>query len=711
MKKTRSPTSLSSPVTSAKTMQRRCNETFQAAERIHGATFNNKRPALDGLFETLQKKCKTEYLGNYVLSNSNVTKYVINNFQKNEKKEFETSNLNTLRSVAVYYDAGVMGKRKYQAVRLASSMMPATNRKRGGKTAIKYMHNCTIPKLLTYNKLVEAINTIDIGKVYSVHERFSSSIEDESTSSGYFRDLREYLPRLASFYLMTEGKKDKLKWFGETEGSFKVAFGGDGCPFGKNESACSFLISFLNTGKRVASSSDNFLVFGANCDENSLLVKSYVADVCKQISDIEGKVYVLDEFHVSFHFEELPNDMKMLAMLGGELPNSATYFSSFGNVTYADCGDLNGSFGNATSDKWKPWCYEQRVQVVQKVNTFKVSLKQSLADSTKRSKTTEFIAKQHSRQEFVPIIGKLIDKAHVEPLHLKNNAWQYFVKAVIKESMAKSTLQHCKKFEDIPKDACFSRVVTVLADEVKVNRVAKKLVSWYDETQGKKGDLQYRFTGKDSRLLCHNFMRLIKYLRCENDTQKQKQTVLALAYIGRRLRDCCSIFNRIDIDSTQLDKLKKDASEYFCANKLFLPYPINPTIWTLGKVLPVHAKDVYDKYKQGLLTVTMEGREAKHIALHRLSLNSSYSRRWLDIFRHEFIMLIWLQEQGHDAIRYTESKDIYIPQRVFNDNQYCYCGLEKANPEDESCCFCSDRLMTLIHESVINRKYMPGLSM
>ena len=27
-------------------------------------------------------------------------------------------------------------------------------------------------------------------------------------------------------------------------------------------------------------------------------------------------------------FEELPNDMKMLAMLGGELSNSATYFSS-----------------------------------------------------------------------------------------------------------------------------------------------------------------------------------------------------------------------------------------------------------------------------------------------------------------------------------------------------------------------------------------------
>ena len=67
-------------------------------------------------------------------------------------------------------------------------------------------------------------------------------------------------------------RKGAFKWFGETEGRFLVAFGGDGCPFGKNESACSFLISFLNVGKRVASSNDNFLVFGGNVEETSLTV-------------------------------------------------------------------------------------------------------------------------------------------------------------------------------------------------------------------------------------------------------------------------------------------------------------------------------------------------------------------------------------------------------------------------------------------------------
>ena len=147
-----------------------------------------------------------------------------------------------------------MGKRKYHAVRLASSMK-SSDAKRGGKTAIKFMPNCPIPKLLTYNSLVNEIKKIDVAKVYSIEEEF---IDDEYIN-GCFRNLREYLPRLAKFYLNMQGKrKGALKWFGETEGRFLVAFGGDGCPFGKNESACSFLISFLNVGKRVASSSDNF---------------------------------------------------------------------------------------------------------------------------------------------------------------------------------------------------------------------------------------------------------------------------------------------------------------------------------------------------------------------------------------------------------------------------------------------------------------------
>ena len=102
------------------------------------------------------------------------------------------------------------------------------------------------------------IKQVDIGKVYSVEEEFSNYIQADEVVHGCFRDLRDYLPRLANLFADQTKIKEALKWFSETEGTFLVAFGGDGCPFGKNKSACSFLVSFLNVGKQVASSSDNF---------------------------------------------------------------------------------------------------------------------------------------------------------------------------------------------------------------------------------------------------------------------------------------------------------------------------------------------------------------------------------------------------------------------------------------------------------------------
>ena len=248
---------------------------------------------------------------------------------------------------------------------------------------------------------------------------------------------------------------------------------------------------------------------------------------------------------------------------------------------------------------------------------------------------TEFIAHQKSGQEFTPLVGKLIDNAHVEPLHLTNDAWQYFFKALLKQSIGKSNILSSQKtFSDVPEDSCFANVVTALQYEVKAKRLATKVKKWFDETQGKQADLQYRFMGEESRSFCHNSMRLIKVLRREGDSKKQRQTVFKLVYAGIRLRDCCSI---------------------------------------IGHVLPVHAKQVYDIYKQGLLTVTMEEREAKHIALHRLSVNTTHQQRWQEIFKHEFVMLIWLPEQGYEPCSYTRSKSVHIPPSIFNDSCYCYC--------------------------------------
>ena len=114
-----------------------------------------------------------------------------------------------------------------------------------------------------------------------------------------------------------------------------------------------------------------------------------------------------------------------------------------------------------------------------------------------------------------------------------------------------------------------------------------------------------------------------------------------------------SLFNRFNVTEKQLDELDKACNDFYTCCALFLK--VNPTVWTLGKVVPSHTRDVFIKYGKGLIINSMEGREAKHLSVSRYAQNSTYFNRWHSVFRHEFISLIWLRERGC--------------------NLYCYCGL------------------------------------
>ena len=691
-----------------RTARKRRHETVEAAAKIHGST-NELSSSYDGMFDTLQKRCKLGTLTKYVMGNKKLTSAVISKHYKKKLVEFENSVENVKRSVATFYASGIMGKRKYQSVRLVLSMKSCES-KQGKKRSISICNGCKVPKLLTYDKLVRHLKQIDVGTVHEIDQDYQKGLETEVVVNGAYRDLRQYLPMLAKFYL-SKKTEESLKGFAESTGTFQIALGGDGCPFGKNESACSFLVSFMNVGRRVASSYDNFLIFGANCDESSPVVKKYVRSLLPQLSELERTEYEFEDFKYRFKLEELPNDMKMLAMLAGELTNSAKYFSSFGNVSTADCTDLTGTFGTENFNKWKPWDYKERVRVVNRVEAFKkkVALEKNSV-KTKRAKITDFIAKQKSRQEFLPLLGNLIDKAHVEPLHLKNNAWQFFFKAVLEEALRKSKLPpDCKKMSEVPFDSCFAQVITALQTQVKTRRLANKTKQWFNETQGTGPVLQYRFTGKDSRSFCHNFMTLIECLSHESDSKKEHQTVLVLGYLGLRLSDCVSLCNRFDITLDQIAQLSNACREYFNLNALFMYTSVNPTVWTMGHIVPAHCHQVFEKYGQGLGVVTMEGREAKHIFLKKLSENTTYQNRWAEIFRHEFIMLIWLPQQGFQQPGTKWKNEAYIPSRVFSDPLYCYCGLLKTSPDDDKCMFCGDPVMTLIDKSVKEGKVYPQL--
>lgn len=101
----------------------------------------------------------------------------------------------------------------------------------------------------------------------------------------------------------------------------------------------------------------------------------------------------------------------------------------------------NGSETDDPSCTWHPWEYSDRIKVARKVEIKREELSRSNnSNVTKRNKLLSFIKEQGSRQEYKPLLGKLVDCGFAEPLHNSNNAWGYFHGLMLETALAKSSI-------------------------------------------------------------------------------------------------------------------------------------------------------------------------------------------------------------------------------------------------------------------------------
>jgi len=124
--------------------------------------------------------------------------------------------------------------------------MKSNESKLGEKQAFQFLKAVKVLKLLPHSNLVEQLKKIDVEPVHEIVPGYLEGLETENPVNGAHRDLR-HIPSNACQILSSENRKESLKGLA---GTFQIALGGDGCPFGKNESTCSFLVSFLNVGRR-----------------------------------------------------------------------------------------------------------------------------------------------------------------------------------------------------------------------------------------------------------------------------------------------------------------------------------------------------------------------------------------------------------------------------------------------------------------------------
>ena len=666
----------------------------------------------DGLWTTLIGTASKQVMETYITNSAVCMNDIIPKIVKRRVQEYEKSEQNQLRS-----EGGMVSKRKYTNIRNSGDVMKQSPDQSGKNKKSQFMQSCEIPKILLYKTRMSYIRNIDLGEVLPL-EILAEKLSTESVP-GVYRPLKPFLLRLADMYLTLHEKDSCLHWFNGEEGVLYVAVGADGAPFGKDDTATAYLVSFLNLLQRVQSCNDNHLILGANCEEDHALMKSYTNHLREEMEEVEGKQLTTERGkQVVFKFELIPSDMKWMSSHSGELNNCATYFSPFANVNQTSKRTIGGTIGGPEAT-WQPWDSTKRLVVAERV----VKLKSKLRDpmGKQRNEVTKFIAQNKSRQEFVPPLGKYVDLLKAEPLHNTNNAWQsWFLTAlaIVMHYTHQNHLKAATAVSDLPDSSPLLTFLKCLKDTLKCGRLYKAFLRWFSEKRKKGISFSYRFTGLESKYFCWQFATLIQeLLKIPTLSKGHVLKLHTLSFIGVKLRDAVSIYSRVEVSIEQVENLKVLCQQFFNANSLLLT-DVTPTVWTVGVAIPYHTSKLHQKLGYGLGLNSMQGREAKHVKLAKYvgnTCNARKSLRWWTVFRHEFVSMVWLREKDPYSIAYRCEKrnisDSYIPKRVRDcDDRFCHCGLSKKTTGNQGCEICTSDVMKAIKQTVASGKITPELS-
>ena len=433
----------------------------------------------------------------------------------------------------------------------------------------------------------------------------------------------------------------------------------------------------------------------------------YARKLSAEIAALQGEEVAVAGRLCKFICGLVPVDMKYLATLSGELCNAATYFSSFADVsqqTKSKSGSFQLPDHSADSSAvmtWKSWSWTKRLEDAHEVEKFKAKLQGDLESKTNRSKITTFIASRQSRQEFVPPLGRSIELARAEPLHLMNNAWQNLFELVLLYACRLSSGQlH-------PTSPLF-KLVDIIQNTLRLHKLNRGIKLWLEDKSEANMHKFFRFTGNESRKCCHNFHRFIEALNTPQRTAQEQVKLHTLSLAMAHLRDAVALFSRYSITDAQLDALEMHCRAYFCACRDLLQ-TVTPTSWTIGHVVPVHARDVKRRFGFGLGLATAQGREAKVVDVKKYMHHALVKDMPKMVFRHEYMSLIALQKKDPQHVSNNhEGKNKYVPIPV-ERKEVCYCGGQLDMVVSLRCAFCREGLHYLVAEDLANNKISPKL--
>ena len=124
--------------------------------------------------------------------------------------------------------------------------------------------------------------------------------------------------------------------------------------------------------------------------------------------------------------------------------------------------------------------------------------KKNLSYNYSRTLLTNYISTElKSRQEHIPLVGKYIDLAKAEPLHLKNNCVKEMFMKILKVVLSEANIRPtAKAFSDLNENNLFVIFINYVHRDMSCNKLSKKLKIWFIENKNDKKPFNFKFRAR-----------------------------------------------------------------------------------------------------------------------------------------------------------------------------------------------------------------------
>ena len=270
------------------------------------------------------------------------------------------------------------------------------------------------------------------------------------------------------------------------------------------------------------------------------------------------------------------------------------------------------------------------------------------------------------RQLGIPRINLFADRQRPEPFHLEVNNWEHTLNLLYRHCIQRNVVD---KLVDILKTA-------VGQGGCVLKNVAANILEHYKDDKKRFNKLSNRLIGSQAILLAKCSLRAVDVLKIENGSELEKLYRCATSTFFESLRHAGVLANRVTVDNTYPKAISEICTLYFNLYAMFFSEDCNSTVWTLGYVVPYHAKKLYQSHSIGYGILSMQGKEAKHSQIkHELK---NCSNRQIEGDKNK-----WYQLMQSSYVR-----TFYLPYHYPMKTYTPHFQSRNPNPSSESVCIC-----------------------